>query len=366
MIPFYIPRFFSKAAATLENEAKAILVPQKTNFSNILTLNNQKISELLNQIVQLDPNSKLCKLIKERNFTNTMNRKKFVLSTPVGFLVRKSYVEFWESLQEGNSVVIDGPAGIGKSVMLSIFASHWREGLKKPIVYFPNLINWVTGKYPYLPKEADAVKDQQNVFYEQKELLLDLVHDLNILNPELKGPNDRPLKELYEEWKTGKYPLTTELFGQVLENLPKETLWIVDGLNVLYAPRTQYSGPDLKPIAAQQLSICLILDKVLGLRKRDKSKNYPLVVATTTRTDPRLKSALPEGISFKLLPPYSLNETELILQHYRQINYSFCLNSLTNQNRDSKYETNLRLQQLVSGGNGAQLLKTCVFQNLLY
>lgn len=305
---------------------------------------NQNIDLLINQVIRLPEKgiaSKLAQLVggAPKGF---FDPKALV---PTGILIRNEYLNYWNKVwKQEKDVLVDGPEGCGKSTLLMVLASAWRDLLNRPLVLFTNMTRWVNGYYPYLPIENGTL-------YEQKELLLELVNDICVINPELKF-QERILGEWHQEWKLGHAVLDTLTFRKVLESMPDETMFALDGFNALYTPATQYHDPEGKAVPGQNFALLRTLHETLHL-ERPKQRNRWRVLGVTSRTDPLNKCGLPEFCKRHQLSEYSVSETGILLEHYVKSGMI-------------PEKGNVQMQRFISGGNAVQLVKTCSYQNLLY
>lgn len=308
---------------------------------------HQNFDLLINQIVKLPEKgitSKLAQLVggAPKGFFDAK------ALAPAGILLRNEYLNYWNKVwKQRMDVMVDGPEGCGKSTLLMVLASAWRDLMNRPLVLFTNMTRWVNGYYPYSPTE----KMGNGCLYEQKELLLELVKDICLINPELQFEG-RLLREWHQEWKLGHAMLDTQTFKKVLEGMPEETMFALDGFNALYTPATQYHNPDGKPVSGQDLALLRILHETLHLETPKQRKQW-LVLGVTSRTDPLNRCRLPDFCKRHRLSEYSVSETGVLLEHYVR---SGLIPEMGN----------VQMQRFISGGNAVQLLKTCTYQNLLY
>lgn len=333
-----LQRLFSSAA-----QQAPILKPKQRAPLELPVL-HQNFDLLINQVIKLPEKGlagKLSQLVggAPKGFFDSKRM------APAGILMRNEYSNYWSKLHKQNlDVMIDGPEGCGKSTLLMLMASAWGDVLKRPTVLFTNMNRWANGYYPYLKNEALNL-------YEQKELMIDLIRDIAVVNPELKFEG-RGLGEWHEEWKLGHAVMDTQTFIKVLGAMPEDTLFALDGINALYTPATQYHHPDGSPIPGQQLSIFRLIHDVLHLQTPKQRPKWR-VVGVSSRTDPLHKCELPEFCKRHQLSEYSVHETEMVLEHYAKSGFI-------------PDKGNAKMQRLVSGGNAIQLLKTSTYHNLLY
>ena len=332
----------SASAAVKEeiNRIKPILLPKKQSFQSKIPIIDDLNDKKVNTLVRLsDDFQKSLHSMIGFDYIKTN-------SQPVeGILVRNEYLNYWRKLTSSGKVMIEGPGGCGKSIMIRLFSYLWKQVLNRPVVLLYNLNRWANGYYPYsaLPKESNQT------LYEQKELAATFVRDIITLNPsfQFKG---RSLTDWQGDWEQRRAYLSPAIFTELIESLPNDTLFALDGINVLYTPSTQYNHPSGEPIQSQDLFLFkAINDLVINSSKFS-------VIGVTSRTDPLNKCALPSHIKPNTLSEFSLYETGILLNHYSS-------NGLFASKVTDDYK---KLQHFLSGGNCIELLKTCTYENLIF
>lgn len=332
---------------TLSNKIKPLLVPKnKTNSKNVTLVNSlNQLEESVNKIVKF-PDDYLLKLSKMIGFKGS-NRKNFDF-----LLWRNEYQNYWNFLMKNISnktnrkpLLIDGPAGCGKSTLLQYIVHLWRDLINKPVIYLFNLNKWANGYYPYLP-----VNNTNDCVYEQRELAIEFIKDVILLNPQLQFRN-KLLSEWHREWEEKRALLSPEVITEFLSSLPQDTLFALDGINALYNPSTQYQHPDGTAIKGQQLALFKTLNQLITQKKHH-------LIGVTNKSDPLNLFKDVNGLEKKYLKlsNLSVQESRVLLGFYQTMGYF--MSPVTSEFAN--------LQQFLSGGNPVELLKTCTFENLLF
>ena len=262
-----------------------------------------------------------------------------------GILVRNEYLNYWKKLTSSGRIMIEGPGGCGKSIMVRLFSYLWRQVLKRPVVLVYNLNRWANGYYPY----AALSKEGAHSLYEQRELSATFVKDIITLNPQIQFKG-KSLADWQGDWEQRRAYLSPVVFTELIDSLPNDTLFALDGINVIYAPSTQYNHPSGEPIQGQELFLFKAINDLVINSSRFA------VLGVTSRTDPLNKCALPTFIRPNTLSELSLHETGILLNHYNSI--GLFASKVT--------EDYKKLQHFLSGGNGIELLKSCTYENLIY
>lgn len=262
------------------------------------------------------------------------------------FVLRRELVEkVRAAMTESDKVIIDGPSGSGKSVLLMQMYAAVRESIaadpRKLVLYVPNCHKWTTGYFPYYPEEAAA---NGSVLYKQPELALEILR-LLLLGNGSKMPEG--LASKIEEAKLDAYNRALPLYEQTLKELEgKEMILFLDGVNGLIEgdSLTGYMDREGRPLPLKALPLCSSF--MNGFKGT--------VIGSLTHSNPALPTV--EVNTAINIPTYSNEDLKRILQLYSQLGHC----------APNKSDQFVAFKAFVSGGNGRKLYKSCEYDSIYY
>lgn len=320
--------------------------PQKQNSSFRIELPNELLKRLPRTLVEIYEHFK-------GNF--------YALRKELLMKVYEASVE-----SEDSTVILSGPEGSGKSVLLLQLYSMMKESFKndpsKLLMYVPNASKWTLGYFPYYPIESE----HENEFIEEKKSFKQPELALEIINLLIIGNKEKLSKDYSEEMAEAKLdpytraiPLYESILKRELLSSENRKLFILmDGVNGLIDENllTKYSDQEGNPLPLKALPICtqFFVKPVRGIR----------VIGALTQSNPSLPrdhdlfaSAFEEN-HFKTVnvPNYSIDDLKSVLNLYSQLGH--CANNKSDQF--------VGMKSFVSGGNGRKLYKSCEYDSIYY
>ncbi len=279
------------------------------------------------------------KVNKSKNILPVSLMKSFAELSSNGLLVRAQTKTLWDKVLAGESFLLDGPKGIGKSSTLLQLVCAAASSKELLVLYAPSMGRWTAGYYPYYSSNNEPGK------YEQPELAQDIISMFEYLNgdklearPELKNvlndQNSSPIQKL----------------SQLLSTLKAErTVFALDQVNALYCD-TQYRSPE---------GVFLKVDDFIVLKEIKTLAEFPniTIISSHSTSDPLINHPVyADTIMTKnriQLRPFDLEEVQCLLDYYNQLGHSY--------KSSSKYS---QLIQFVSGGKPETIMKACNYETI--
>lgn len=251
------------------------------------------------------------------------------------------------------SILIDGPSGSGKSVILLQLFVALREDpdVNNLIFYAPNAAKWTTGHFPYYPTttSTSTSTSTEPKQYLQPELALEMLNLLYKCN-ETKLKNSTLLADIGEAAQD-PFNRAIPLFDKIFGDKSKRFTFLIDSANGLLddAASTGYLDASEQPLRLAAFPLL--------------SSNFRKIpgkfIAATTHSDPALpkpnKLALEQTLSVK---NYSKEEIKSVLDLYSALGHS--------HPKAANDEQFIGLKAFVSGGNGRKLFKSCEYDAIYY
>ena len=275
-------------------------------------------------------------------------------------LLMEAYEASVES--EDSAVILSGPEGSGKSVLLLQLYSMMKESFKndpsKLLMYVPNASKWTLGYFPYYPIENEIANElvKEKLSFKQPELALEIINLLILGNKEkLSKDYDQEMAEAKLDPYTRAIPLYESILKRELLSLENRKLFILmDGVNGLIDENlmTKYSDQEGNPLPLKALPICtqFFVKPVRGIR----------VIGALTQSNPSLPrdhdSLQKNHFKNVNVPNYSIDELKSVLNLYSQLGH--CSNNKSDQF--------VGMKLFVSGGNGRKLYKSCEYDSIYY
>jgi len=251
------------------------------------------------------------------------------------YIQRKSLMDAVKERIAGSQslMVVDGPRGSGKSVLLYQLALQLRKELSDAsVLYLADGADWTTGRFAYYPIGDGS--------FLQPELAM---HVLKAIKEQLNCAIDLPQEDSSFD---NALPLLKRTVLALLND--RRLIVLIDGANGLLnadSP-TGYNDPQGNPLPLSKLPvISTIIEQI-------KDSNNGVLIAATTKSNPELRSISPhDSVS---VPKFTEAEVRACLELYRQLGY------LTMPDSDD-FSNFVKFKSFVSGGNPRILFRTCKY-----
>lgn len=277
---------------------------------------------------------------------------------------------------DSGPVVLDGPAGSGKSVLLmQLYAALKASNKQQLLLYAPNAAKWTTGYFSYYPEESkvndntenthenthententrntrNSTRDSVKLSYKQPELALEMLQLLTICNPASKLPSGLPNR--IDEARRDPFHLAVPLMEQIFAE--EKLVVLLDGANGLIDANSSTSYLDANGVALPLRAFPLLRNFFLQSRANVK------VVAALTNSNsllPRHPQS-PSNCTVLPVPNYSKTELQAVLNLYKQLGH-LSIKSNTGISADQF----VNFKAFVSGSNGRKLFKSCEYDSI--
>jgi hypothetical protein len=267
-------------------------------------------------------------------------------------LFTNGHLNLWSQVEISKQILVDGIAGIGKSLaMLSVLALYRAQYPERPVWYIPNAHQWLTGAHAYEPATPN---NQNRCLYEQPTLTLQLVQSLHDWNAHSKADIIEHVKLKLPKWTSGQETLTGAVFERdVLARFLDEpdALLAVDGVNAITETvPTQYLHP--QDDNACLGNDCFLLVRAVRAAILSDLPRKAKIVGVTHRSDPLFPDKPPSIADYNVhWKPFTLTETDGYLRAHRSSDID---------------ATTTSMAQFVTGGRGRLLQEHWLPSRLLY